>query len=259
MELINLEINNQIAVVSFNRPEKHNALDMEMFYAIVRTINQLKKDKSVRVVIVKGNGASFCSGLDIKSVLSKKLNNLKLLWKWLPWQPNLAQRVSYGWRQLKVPVIMAIHGNCLGGGMQIALGGDFRIVHPDTKLSIMEAKWGLIPDMAGTPALKENMPLDQAMLLAMTAGEISAKQALEAELITSIENDPFQAAMNLAEKLKSRSPDTNRIIKRMYHQIWCKKAGNILAKETFNQWKVILGKNQKIAVKKQLGQDVDYQ
>ncbi|MDH5630705.1 MAG: enoyl-CoA hydratase-related protein, partial [Gammaproteobacteria bacterium] len=123
----------------------------------------------------------------------------------------------------------------------------------------MEAKWGLIPDMAGTVALKENMPLDQAMLLAMTADEISAKQALEAELITAIENDPFQAAMKLAEKLKSRSPDTNRTIKKMYHQIWCRKTGNILAKETFNQWKVILGKNQKIAVKKQLGQDVDYQ
>lgn len=252
-------ITDQIAVVSLNRPEKHNALDMPMFYVIDKTIAQLKKNNNIRVVIVKGEGQSFCSGLDVKSVMKKQLNSIKLLWKWLPWRANLAQRVTVGWRQLNVPVIMVLHGKCWGGGMQIALGGDFRIASPDASLAIMEARWGLIPDMGGTLALKENMPVDQAMLLAMTAQPISAKQALEAKLIIKISDDPMQAAYELAEQLKARSPDTNRAIKKFYHQTWCRNKGKVLAGETFNQWKMILGKNQKIAVKKQLGQDIDYQ
>jgi len=250
---VKLNINNQIASVVLSRPDKHNALDMDMFYRIVEVIKQIKNNPKIRVVIVSGEGASFCSGLDIKSVLSKQKNALKLLWKWWPTQANLAQKVTIGWRQLDIPVIMALHGNCWGGGMQIALGGDFRIAAPDTSLSIMEAKWGLIPDMGGTTGLQENLSLDQAMLLAMTAKEISAQQALDANLITQINDEPMKAANQLAEKLIQRSPDSNKAIKHLYHKTWCNKQGKILAGETYNQWKILLGKNQKIAVKKALG------
>ncbi|MBV1908970.1 MAG: crotonase/enoyl-CoA hydratase family protein [Kangiellaceae bacterium] len=256
---VNLNIQNQIAHVSLSRPEKYNALDMKMFYAIKQVISELKKNKQVRVIIVSGDGEGFCSGLDIKSVMSNKNNGMKLLWKWWPTQPNLAQIVTTGWRQLKVPVIMALHGKCWGGGMQIALGGDFRIAAPDTSLSIMEAKWGLIPDMGGTPGLMENVSLDHAMELAMTADIIDAEQALKLNLITRIEDDSLAAAKILADKLIERSPDTNSIIKKMYQSIWNNKQSNILAKETFNQWRILLGKNQKIAVKKALGDsDVNY-
>ncbi len=253
-----IRVDNQIARVIFSRPEKHNALDMPMFLAITDAIKQIKKNKNIRVVIVSGEGKSFCSGLDVKSVMKQRSNMLKLLWKWWPGNANLAQKVTIGWRQLNVPVIMVLHGNCWGGGMQIALGGDFRIASSSTSLSIMEAKWGLIPDMGGTPGLMENVPLDQAMQLAMTADVISAPEALQKNLITQINDDPLQAANQLAEKLIKRSPDTNRRIKKMYHKIWCNKQAKILAAETFSQWKIILGKNQKIAVKKELGEDVDY-
>jgi len=256
---VNLKIENQIALVSLNRPEKHNALDMPMFYAIRKCIKQLKKDKTVRVVIVQGEGESFCSGLDLKSVMHSPFNGIKLLWKWWPFNPNLAQIVTIGWRQLNVPVIMVLKGKCWGGGMQIALGGDYRIASPETSFSIMEAKWGLIPDMGGTPALLENLPLDHAMNLAMTADIINAEQALKINLISQIDSKPMNTAMELANKLKQRSPDTNKRIKKMYHKIWCSKQGSILASETFNQWKILLGKNRKIAVKKALGDEtVDY-
>ena len=256
---VKLEVENQIAIISLNRPEMHNALDMDMFYAITKTIKQIKTNPKVRVVIVTGEGKSFCSGLDVKSVLRKQSNAIKLLWKWWPTFPNLAQKVTIGWRQLDVPVIMALHGNCWGGGMQIALGGDFRIAHPDTSLSVMEAKWGLIPDMGGTVALKENLAVDQAMKLAMTAEVISAQQALDFNLITQISEDPVKSANELAEQLIQRSPDTNRAIKKMYHKIWSNKQGKILANETFNQWKILLGKNQKIAVKRALGdEEIEY-
>jgi len=257
---VKLTVNDQVANAVLNRPDKHNALDMDMFYRIAQVVKQIKSDPNVRVVIVSGEGTSFCSGLDIESVLTKRKDALRLLWKWWPTFPNLAQKVTIGWRTLDIPVIMALHGNCWGGGMQIALGGDFRIATPDTSLSIMEAKWGLIPDMGGTTALKENLPLDQAMLLAMTANEISAQQALNVNLITQIDDDPITAATELAGNLIQRSPDSNKAIKHLYHKTWCNKQGKILAGETFNQWKILLGKNQKIAVKKTLGdKEVEYQ
>lgn len=258
-ELVKLEVTDQIALVSLNRADKHNALNMEMFYAIKKVISQIKWDKKIRVVIVKGNGSSFCSGLDIKSVMLKPTNGLKLLWKWWPFNPNLAQIVTIGWRKLNVPVIMALHGKCWGGGMQIALGGDYRIASHDSSFSIMEAKWGLIPDMGGTPALQESVPLDKAMIAAMTADEYSAEQALLSNLISQIAEDPIHEAYLLAEKLKSRSPDSNKLIKRLYLKTWSNGQGRLLARESYNQWKILLGKNQKIAVKKALGNvDVDY-
>ncbi|GGA87521.1 enoyl-CoA hydratase [Neiella marina] len=253
-QAVTIAIDNGIAHVTLNRPEKHNALDMTMFIAIDQAIKTIAKDKSVRVVVVSGNGPSFCSGLDVKSVLSNSSSALKLLWKWLPGNANLAQRVSVGWRRLKVPVIMALHGKCWGGGMQIALGGDYRIASTDCSLAIMESRWGLIPDMGGTLALRECLGADQAMLLAMTAAPLRARQARKLGLVTEVTDQPVAAAMALAEQLAARSPDTNRAIKTVYHRTWCPAERRILAQETLNQIRIIAGKNQRIAVRREQGQ-----
>ena len=256
---VECSFDNGIARVYLNRPEKLNALDMPMFRAIDETINRLRKHKKLRVVIVSGKGDSFCSGLDVKSVMNNQLDAVKLLWKWYPRQANLAQRVTVGWRKLDVPVIMALHGKCWGGGMQIALGGDFRIASPDCSLAIMESRWGLIPDMGGTIALRENVAVDQAMKLAMSGEPVTAQNALTYNLITQIDDDPVNAANELAEILKKRSPDTNRAIKKIYHRSWCNQSGKILARETINQWRILLRENRKVAVKKQLGDtDIEY-
>ncbi len=256
---IALNVENGIAHVTLNRPEKHNALDMAMFTAIDDCIKKLRKMRQVRVVIVSGAGESFCSGLDVKSVLKNKTGALKLLWKWLPGNSNLAQRVTVGWRRLKAPVIMVLHGKCWGGGMQIALGGDFRIASADCSLSIMEAKWGLIPDMGGTAALVECVPSDLAIRLASTADIIDAQTALKYNLVTEVADDPRQAALTLAESLIERSPDTNRLIKKLYHKLWCRNERRILAGETINQWKILMGKNQSIATKRALGnKEIEY-
>lgn len=258
--LVQLEVTGQIATVTLHRPSKHNALDMPMFIAIDQMIRQISKEPSIRVVIVRGEGPSFCSGLDIKGILASKTDPLKLLWKWWPGQSNLAQRVTIGWRKLKVPVIMVLHGKCWGGGMQMALGGDFRIAAPDTSLSIMEARWGLIPDMGGTVALQSCVGVDQAMKLAMTAEIVNAEKALNMGLVTDVAEQPYEQALSLARELVQRSPDTNQLIKRCYHKWWSTGERSILAGETFSQWKILLGKNQKIAVKRQLGKgDTPYQ
>ncbi len=154
---------------------------------------------------------------------------------------------------------MVLHGKCWGGGMQIALGGDFRIASTDCSLSIMESRWGLIPDMGGTPGLVECVSADQAIKLAMTSEVIDANVALALGLVTQVDENPMVAANNLANKLKERSPDTNRVIKTVYHSIWGGKQRTILAKETWNQIKVIAGKNQRIAVKREQGNmDIEF-
>ena len=142
---VSLQIDNCIAIVTLDRAAKRNALDMAMFKAIDKISRQLKRDRNIRAVIVQAKGEDFCSGLDIKSVMGKKSSVLSLLSKWLPGQANLAQRVSYNWRKIPVPVIMVIQGRCWGGGLQIALGADFRFATPTASFSIMEGKWGLIP------------------------------------------------------------------------------------------------------------------
>ena len=250
-----LKIENNIAHVTLNRAEKRNALDMAMFKAIDDISRQLRRDRRIRAVIVTANGEDFCSGLDVKSVLSQRSSALSLLAKWLPGRANLAQRVSVNWRKIPVPVIMVIQGRCWGGGMQIALGADFRIASPDASFSIMEGKWGLIPDMGGNLAIRELVPKDIALRLTMTAEVISAQTAFEYGLVTRLAEDPLDEAMQLVAQIAERSPDAVAALKKLYHQNWFKAEWKMLAKESYYQLKILLGKNQSKAVKRQLNPD----
>lgn len=256
-----LLIENDIAFVTLNRPEKRNALDMAMFKAIDNISRRLRQNRNIRAVIVQASGEDFCSGLDIKSVMGDKSSVLSLLAKWLPGQANLAQRVSYNWRKIPVPVIMVIQGRCWGGGLQIALGADFRFSTPDASFSIMEGKWGLIPDMGANLALRELVTKDVALKLTMTAEVISAQKALDCGLITHISNESLKDAMNLAGQIKERSPDAVAAVKKLYQKNWFRSEWLILAKESYYQVKILLGKNQNKAVKKQTNpeKNVSYQ
>jgi enoyl-CoA hydratase/carnithine racemase len=257
-ERISLVVEDQLARVRLNRPEKHNALDLNMFKAITARQRELAKMKDIRAVILTGAGVDFCTGLDVKSIMNDPGAMRQLLWKWLPWRANLAQQVSVGWRRLPVPVIAAVQGRCWGGGMQIALGADFRIAQPASSLSIMEARWGLIPDMGGTLALRELMQRDQAMWLAMSAEEFSGKRGLELGLVTATADDPEKVAIELAAGLCEKSPDTVAAVKRLFRRSWTGSSGSALARETIFQLRIISGKNQRIAVRRQLGADSEY-
>jgi len=255
---VEVTISEGIARVVLSRPDKRNALDLDMFRAIVDAQRAVARDKTVRVVILSGAGADFSSGLDVKSMFKTRHGPLSLLWKWWPFGPNLAQRVSVGWRRLPVPVIAAIHGNCWGGGLQIALGADFRLAKVDASFSIMEGRWGLIPDMGGTLALRELLPRDQAMLLAMTAEIFEAKKALALGLVTAVCEDVTAASSALAQQLLQRSPDTLKSVKRLYRKSWQGSEGAALARESLYQVQVMAGKNQRIAVRRQMGEDIPY-
>src|SRR3954468_15045626 len=161
---VTLEVADHVALVTLNRPDKHNALDGAMFEGIVEAAERVAQMPDVRAVVLNGAGPSFCSGLDISAMGS--LENL--LARPEAQRANLAQRTCTGWIDVPAPVIAALHGTCFGGGLQIALGADIRIAAPDTRMSVMESKWGLVPDMGITSTLPRLVRIDIAKELTFT-------------------------------------------------------------------------------------------
>lgn len=219
-EVVRVEIQDGIAEVLLDRRERHNALDMRMFEGLEGALESLRDDRSVRVVVLAGTGPSFCSGLDLSAWAAGELDPGRLVARPHDEDANLAQRVSYGWRELPVPVIAAVHGACFGGGLQIALGADVRLAAPDTRFSIMEIRVGLIPDMGISQALPRLVREDVARELTYTGRVVAAKEAVESGLATRICADPRAAADELAREIAERSPDAVRAAKRLIADSW---------------------------------------
>ncbi|MBT8141474.1 MAG: crotonase/enoyl-CoA hydratase family protein, partial [Gammaproteobacteria bacterium] len=237
------EIKNKIAFVSLNRPDKYNALSIQLFEELTAIGEELISNKKIRAVILSGKGKGFCSGLDVKSAMANG-GGKKLMHKDNPEDQNLAQRISLVWREVPVPVIAAIHGVCFGGGFQIALGADFRFATEDSKFSIMETKWGLIPDMGASVTLPELVNIDVAKELTFTGRIFEAPEAKTLGVITKIVEDPMQAAIEFANQLKERSPDAVMYGKRLFNETWLSSDGVRLKKETEFQEKLIGSWNQ---------------
>ncbi len=235
-------LDNNIAIVTLNRPEKYNGLDMEMFDSIMKTAKTIKKNKKIRGVILRGEGKVFSSGLDVKRVTKSPASIIKLLVKPGRKITNLAQDVGYIWRQLPVPVIAVTHGMCFGGAFQIALGADFRYTTPDCEFSIMEAKWGLIPDMSGSITLRELVPVDVAKELTMTARVFDGNEAKALGLVTKVSDTPFEDALTFFGELESKSPDAIRYAKQLFNTTRTVSDKEALDVETKLQTKLIKNK-----------------
>lgn len=242
------DIDQGIATVTLNRPDKYNGLDMPMFEAIARTARTLKKERQVRAIVLHGAGEAFCSGLDVKTVSKNPVNFLRLLAKPGRKISNLAQDVGYLWREVPAPVITATHGYCFGGGFQIALGTDFRFTTPDCKFSIMESKWGLIPDMSLAVTLRELIAIDLAKELTMTARQFSGEEAKAMGLVSRVSNAPLAEAYEFARELAARSPDAVAASKLLFNRTWSAPDKTALDWETRLQKKIIARANQRIAV-----------
>ena len=215
-----LEIDdNGVATVTLNRAEKHNALDRAMFDALLDVTARLATQPRVRAVVLHGAGKSFCSGLDVSS-LGEGGGASSLLTREDGHAANDAQRVSVDWGRIPAPVIAAITGNCFGGGLQIALGADIRYATPNARLSIMEVKWGLVPDMGITQTLPRLVSADVAKELTFTGRILSGTEAHELGLVTRVVEDPLGAALELAREIASKSPDAVRAAKRLYDETW---------------------------------------
>jgi enoyl-CoA hydratase/carnithine racemase len=219
-ERIRVEVEHHVATVTLARPDKHNALDQRMFAAIIEATEHVAANPGVRVVVLHGDGPSFCSGLDVSSGFSSDNGVVDPQAELLGEIPNRFQRVAYDWVALPVPVIAAIHGNCLGGGLQIALGADIRIAAPDARLSVMEVKWGLVPDMSITQTLPRLVGIDVANELTFTGRVFSGEDALGLGIVTRLSSEPLASAHELAAEIAERSPDAVRGAKRLLRQSW---------------------------------------
>jgi enoyl-CoA hydratase/carnithine racemase len=204
--------------VRLNRPEKINALDQAMFTALVETGRALAQDRTVRAVVLSGEGRGFCAGLDFGGFMSMAGNGDaggSLLRRDDDSPANAAQRAAWVWTEVPVPVIAAIHGVAFGGGLQVALAADIRIAAPTAQLSVMEVRWGLIPDMSGTQTLRRLVRLDVAKELTFTGRIVSGEEGSALGLVTRLADDPRAAAMQLAREIASKSPDAIRTGKRL--------------------------------------------
>lgn len=251
---LDIEIDDHgIATVSLNRPDKRNAIDWPMLRAWIDAQKQLTKTPGLRGVIIRGHGASFCAGLDFAAFGKTPARVVQAFFQPGGRDANLFQQACIGWRQLPVPVAAAIHGHCFGGGIQLALGADFRFSRPDAEFSVMEAKWGLIPDMSGMITLRELIPIDLAKRLVMTAEVFSGEQAKAWNLVTELANDPERAARELLDQIAQRSPDAVAAAKGLLHETWQADDNKALAAERRWQRRLLVGDNQRIAVKRNLG------
>jgi enoyl-CoA hydratase/carnithine racemase len=245
---LQVSVTENILTVTLNRPQKKNAMSFQVVQELIAVAQRLSKDKRLRAVILNGAEGTFCAGIDLGDLNHPK-NQAFALWELIkPWQSQF-QRVCLVWRDVPIPVIAVLEGHCLGAGLQLALACDIRISSPDCKLSIMEAKWGLVPDMGLTQSAFGVVRADILKELAMSARLIEAQQAEQLGLITHCSESPLADAQTLAAEFAQRSPDavlaSKRIVNAMYQQ-----SAVTLYQEKMWQIKLMLGRNRKLALKK---------
>jgi enoyl-CoA hydratase/carnithine racemase len=247
-ERVRIAVDDHIAVVTLVRADKHNALDVEMFEAIIAAAERMRSEPGLRAVVLHGDGPSFCSGLDVASIMSAQANGGGGFDRLTDEAPNWFQRTAYDWIRVPVPVITAIHGVCYGGGLQIALGADIRIATADARLSVMEIKWGLIPDMSITRTLPRLVGIDVAKELTYTGRVFDAEEGLRLGVVTRVSEDQLADARALAAEIATKSPDAVRDAKRLYDEAWTGSAADTLALEASLQRGLIGSPNQLAAV-----------
>ena len=245
--LVTHTVTDGIAQVRLARPEKLNALTLATLDELVATARTLRRDRTLRAVVISGEGDSFCAGLDFGSVLKSPVGILGAFTP-RPWRgTNTFQEACWAWRRLPVPVIAAVHGHCYGGGLQLALAADFRIATPDSQWSVLEGRWGIIPDMTGVRTLAELVGIDTAKRLTMTAQMVSGKEAHDLGLVTELASDPVAGATDLARELSARSPDALAAAKRLFNDTWTASPRRTFARERLEQLALLVTANTKAA------------
>jgi len=249
-----------VVEMHMNRADKMNALDPAMFDALIDAGERLKTDRAPRAIVISGRGKAFCAGLDMQSfermqqpgestgVLGEGAAGADLMLR-THGMSNAAQQVAMVWRQVPVPVIAAVHGVAFGGGLQVALGADIRIVAPDTRLSVMEIKWGLVPDMAGMLLMRELARTDVVRELTFSGRIFTGEEALAIGFATRLSAEPLADALALAHEIAGKSPDAIRAGKRLLNASMAMDAAQLLLAESQEQKALIGSANQTEAVR----------
>ncbi len=237
-----------VAQVRLTRPDKMNALDPEMFERIIAAGSALHHMQGLRAVVLSGEGASFCAGLDTSTFGQQKDEDAPSLTERTYGDSNKFQQVATQWRKLPVPVICAIQGVCFGGGMQIASGADIRVAAPDARMAIMELKWGLVPDMGGYALWRGLVRDDVLRELIYTNRQFSGREAQEYGLATFVDSDPQTRATAIATEIAARNPHAIRAAKRLSNAMADHGNDELLMAESREQHAIMRTENQIEAV-----------
>lgn len=248
---VSLTVQDGIADVRLNRADKRNALDPSLFSSLAAVGAYLKSQPQVRVIVLSGNGASFCAGLDFASFHRMAdgggASDIGALTD--SGLTHLAQQICWVWQELEVPVIAALQGHALGGGIQLALGADIRFAHPDTQMSVREIHWGITPDMTGTLTLSQLIRPDIAKELVFTGRIFDAREAASLGLVTHLSEQPLQDAMSMARTIAARNPHAVRGAKQLLNRQFMPQAAGQLQAEREVIFSLIGSPNQQEAVK----------
>ena len=233
-------IDHGVADISLARPEKLNTLDHQMFEAIVAAADWVARREDVRAVVLRGEGNAFCAGLDLSSASEMFSGTLDIA-NPVRGDTNLYQLAAMVWHDLSVPVIAALHGVAFGGGLQIALGADIRICTANTRLSLMEMRWGIVPDMGASVLLRDLMRPDQIRDLYYTARIIEGPEAEKMGLVTHLTEDPVAEAFAMARLVAENNPSAVRAAKRIANLIPGSERSDALRMEREEQHAIIAG------------------
>jgi enoyl-CoA hydratase/carnithine racemase len=249
-DCLTVSIESHVAEVVLDRPDKHNAVDLRMFDELGEAGAKLATDPSLRAVVLRGEGDNFCAGIDVSVFTDTDvaIDAAALA----PLEGRIANRFQHAatvWRDLPVPVVCAINGVAYGAGLQIALGADIRYASPEARLSIMEIRWGLIPDLGISVTTRNLLRNDSLRELAYTGRVVSGREAQELGLVTAIEDDPVEAARVLARNIAGRSPDAVRGMKTLFNESATLDDADSLALEAALQARILAGRNQAEAVR----------
>lgn len=217
-ESLQISIQDHVAHVQLNRPDSHNAINGSIMHGLREFATQMMSPNEVRVIVLSGNGKSFCAGLDMSSLAQMNSGELsgesdsviQAMQDISPGGANQAQQVGWLWQEVPVPVIAAVQGAALGGGLNLALGADIRIVHPAAKLGFVEITWGLLPDMSASQSLRRLVALDRMKELVLTGRRFSGEDALRYGLATEVSETPLDDALAMAATIANRNPDAVR-------------------------------------------------
>lgn len=240
-------IEGPVAHVSLNRPDKLNGVDFDVLQGLLDAAARVRADRDVRAVVLQGEGDSFCAGLDFASVGPQKAK-VASFFLTPPWRAtNGFQEALWTWRRLPVPVLAVTRGHVFGAGIQLALAADFRFTTPDAQWSVLEAKWGLVPDMSGTVPLVELVGADVAKRLAMTGETVSGAEAVELGLATGVADDPLKPALELVDAIVARSPDSVAATKKLFNEVRWGGVRSAFRRERLYQLRMFRSPNTAIA------------
>lgn len=255
---VRLALSQGVAEVTLARPDKMNALDPAMFDALIDTLARLQATPGLRAVVLHGEGKAFCAGLDLGSMAGigegQTTPDMHDLAERTHGIANRFQQICWGWRELAVPVVAAVHGVAYGGGLQLAMGADIRLVTPDARLSVMEIKWGLVPDMAGCALLAPLVRGDHLRELVYTGRVVAGPEAAALGLATRVSAAPLEEARHLAHQIAGNSPDAIRAAKRLMHLTETASPQDVLLAEAREQQALLGSPNQAEAVRAGLAQ-----